>query len=983
MPKSPLWTNHSSGGTAGSTGTTDLTLVLPDFAVDGDLLVAAISHKGAGYGVWPAGWTLIDRQIEGSTRGELYWKRALGEPANYAITGLADTATGVIAAYQGLVTAGNPVIASSFNTITGAGTLNLPALVLTDPNVLLVGMIATGANNSSFSAVTSPNIDLAITIFAERKRQATTGGTDSTCVLWDSVKIILGNTSLLAISGSTADRVGIWVAFLPDITTTTAGSRYYLSSRYPDAFMLMGELDGNWAVTWDGPRGYGIGHFTWLLSQTKPGSGRRNTLTQTCNLIGANCLFARWMTPLLEAQTIAGTINLMNRVYAQWSDCSGLSSILSTVVYRLHIYIAVGQTTDVRHVLLDQYEDAAANKWPGTAAWRALASAQALTAGACEDGDRVIIELGARIISSPTPVPTLLPSDWTIFSLLIGATLTSGSTPVGGKDGFVGAVTGDEVPFIDFSQTLVEKAYDAAAHGPIPTNTTCATATTISSFPFTDGPHNTNYIPDVGHELWYTWTPASDQRVIAHTFGANGSVSIDVKKGTCGSLASLSAAEYVQNHEGQAISSITAYSIIGLAGVTYFFRLFQAAAVGHSLAGGSHSFTVVEYQPPINNDVFIATAGYVLCYRDGLLVNAQTDFAGLVSLTGLAIDYTKQSLENFNGGFHTEDRLYVGVFKGGPGLGNCPPDGGTGGDFIEILDIATLNAGESEINYMFEAVGSSVTVPRADRNEGMASLAINASGRLVVGWFGSGFTRVAGSFESFQASVSQSVDAEINVLDVLDADGFGPPPNVAARYPVTLEGGGTNYLEFDQDDSETIYYVSSDWYVPSAGGQTVFRMNTSTGAQLPNFATVPASSGPNPGLKGLFPLPFNQGILICNGNEIVRLNTAGQIVQTYIPSDPLRSQSLADVELNADGDAFYVIDEATTTLWKFDLESGAELLDHWTMCGGGSLTSLVVYRTTPFIPPDTEELPPGCPPANLAPLPFSPLHGCPPSTPSV
>src|SRR5262245_64382076 len=99
------------------------------------------------------------------------------------------------------------------------------------------------------------------------------------------------------------------------------------------------------------------------------------------------------------------------------------------------------------------------------------------------------------------------------------------------------------------------------------------------------------------------------------------------------------------------------------------------------------------------------------------------------------------------------------------------------------------------------------------------------------------------------------------------------------------------------------------------------RYNVLSATQLPDFATIPLQPGNNPGLKGLRFLPGGE-LLVCNSTVVHRVDALGVIVQTYTPSIPDDSQSLCDVQLTADGLAFWVVDEPTTRLFKFDIASG-------------------------------------------------------------
>src|SRR5262245_61995039 len=137
------WTFRAQSAVAA--GTTSLTITKPSGTVDGDIMLMWLTHKGASYATVPAGWTNVAQNISGSTRGELYWKRASGEGASYSITGLADTALGMIASYIGGKVSGN-VVDVSDSIANAAGVYTSPQVTPTVPYTLLVSSIHAGGN---------------------------------------------------------------------------------------------------------------------------------------------------------------------------------------------------------------------------------------------------------------------------------------------------------------------------------------------------------------------------------------------------------------------------------------------------------------------------------------------------------------------------------------------------------------------------------------------------------------------------------------------------------------------------------------------------------------------------------------------------------------------------------------------------------------------------------------------------------------------
>lgn len=943
MPNAPGWALREVGGGSGSgattaTGTTDLVFTKPSGCVQNDILIAAFAHKGTGYATPPAGWTLIQQEITASSniRGEMYWKRAGGaEPGTYTFSGLAGSASGGMHCYAGGLLSGSVVAASSKRASAASSTQGATSITTTDPNCLIIQAFALGTNQSvSSSALSQPNstidpIDTQLTSQTSKTNVGTASGGGSRCAIQHWMKTIPGPTGDgLASVTITDEHVTLLAALIPETANATSGTRYYLSTKYPKTH-LYGPKHGAWDSTIDSPRGFDIQDYIWELSQTKADAGYYTSVLQTDNQEDESILFYRWITPPLAAQTINGTFDVVQAVTASWTFVGTPGT--STVVYKVHIYITVGQSTAVRAVLLNKYIDNVSNALPATGDAWSLIAPQTLTAANAEEGDCVIVELGAYIVSSPQPAPTLPPSEYTALRLTRGA-----CAPINGgfpgdrgiplMDMARGALAGFRASYVDFSHTFVEQAYA----GTPPANNSGAAAETISSVPAHIGPVDTSHATSTARAVWYKWTAPANQRMMAHLFGTYYYAQLGIFEGaTFGAIANTSAV-FVFG-AAHTYTSRTLQSFNAVAGTTYWFRISTITQrnFGAVAAGGALRFALLPYQAPGNDAVFVATGGYVLCYdSNGTLINCDPGFQGS-AISGLAIDYTKRPLVQISDHvtIHSADRLYVGVF--------------TGSGLVEILDIATLNAGENEIDYIADSLGVA--------SKHTATLAITEDGTLIVGDFGDGFRRTAGQQNSYQDRVSTAAAAALNVIDASHGDHQpGAPWPAATLRETTLEAGGTNYAEMALDGS-FLYYDSADWYFPSAGGHTVRRYDPSAGVQLGDFVTLPGTTGPTPSLKGLFPVP-DGGLLVCNGDHVVRLNAAGAIIQTYYPTDPDRSQSLADVELTVEADAFWVLDETSTSLFKFDLESGVQLVDVWTLNGIGSCTSIVVYRKdNPFL----------------------------------
>jgi hypothetical protein len=95
------------------------------------------------------------------------------------------------------------------------------------------------------------------------------------------------------------------------------------------------------------------------------------------------------------------------------------------------------------------------------------------------------------------------------------------------------------------------------------------------------------------------------------------------------------------------------------------------------------------------------------------------------------------------------------------------------------------------------------------------------------------------------------------------------------------------------------------------------------------------------------------------------------VIKVYTPSATDRAQDLDKVELTQDATQFWVSDQFSASLFKFDLASGAQLADVSTFLPTGQLSGFAIYlgyragvSPSPITPPV-----PICPPQrHLAPV---------------
>lgn len=965
--------------TVSTTGT--LVLPLPARTADGDILIMSLAHKGGAFATVPVDWTLIERLSSDTVFGEMYWKRASSEGATYNVTGLGAIGRGVIRAYGGGLTVGDVVSASVVRANTGADPGSplirpgWPALSVADDRSLLVGMAAIRDTSTTPFLSCQANFPPAInrSLLVNDKdlssltiRASATGAAGAALYVIDAMKIVAGDTGEGSASGALTPNVCILAAFIPEEEFDAASTRLYMTSRNLGVEQY-GVVDGDWRSSFGSPdcnRTFQVP--TWELSTRKSDAGRLVFGSGTsgfANLSQANCnekevgvLFYRGRFGPLAAQELTGTMDVLTSVVGAWVE--GNTPGASEVVYQVHAYISDGDSLDVREVILNNFRDTGGTVWSAVAAYTALSAAQAVS-GTIEEGDYIVVELGAYIVDSPNPVAVeqYPAEDYTRMFLLRGATNNSADT----GDGGVGVPTIDAttsppiastVPYIEFSQALEL----AAASGTPPTNVSCATATEIPSLPYVPAVIDTTQVPSANRKLWWKWTADEACRISVLTWGTNYAVDIQsFIVADCASMTGLnnSIATVVCAADVFGFWSQTSRVYDLTEGQTIFFSVFTTAVRGdRNLAGnsvgGSLKFKVVKYSAPQNNDVFTTVNGNVICLRDGEVVNLSTwtGFGGGVLLLGNAIDYTKRPLDTYAGGAPNEtDRLLVGLFSS---------------EFVMIVDVPTLGLGpvgaadQEELANIFP---ESSDGPLGNGQINMSSLAVNAAGALAVGYWGNGFQYIGSGIaggstptafldRAAGTSPATAVSAYVNLTDAIYAEPMPETWPPATEAPATVDQGGVGYLEYSIDGT-IIYYTSGGWYLPTNPSYKIMAIDAATGAQLPEFATVPAGTGPLPSVKGIFPL-LDGGMLVCNGSIVQRLDAAGAVTQTYAPTPPERAESLADVELTSDGDAFWVLDMGSSSLFKFDLESGAQLDDVWLQIGPGNANSIVVYRVEAY-----------------------------------
>ncbi len=216
--------------------------------------------------------------------------------------------------------------------------------------------------------------------------------------------------------------------------------------------------------------------------------------------------------------------------------------------------------------------------------------------------------------------------------------------------------------------------------------------------------------------------------------------------------------------------------------------------------------------------------------------------------------------------------------------------------------------------------------------------AFDSSGNLYVTNFTNGnFARITGPGDPHTASIVASPgfnpesivfdasgnyyvsNAGTNVFTKYDSGG-----NLLNSYTATIEDRGIDWLDLASDQT-TMYYTSE--------GQTVFSYDVSTGTQLSDFSI---------GLTGSHAYALrvlgDGGMLVADSQTIVRLDSSGNIVQSY---DTTGNDSWFALNLDPDGTSFWSGDFGTGQLVKFDIATGS--VEQTIYTGSTSLYGVSVF----------------------------------------
>ncbi len=152
---------------------------------------------------------------------------------------------------------------------------------------------------------------------------------------------------------------------------------------------------------------------------------------------------------------------------------------------------------------------------------------------------------------------------------------------------------------------------------------------------------------------------------------------------------------------------------------------------------------------------------------------------------------------------------------------------------------------------------------------------------------------------------------------------FDAAGNLLNTYTVATEDRGSDWVDLAADQ-HTIYYTSE--------GTSVKRFDVATNTQLSDFAT---------GLGGTayaLRILGDGGVLVANTSDVLRLDAAGNVVQTYNVSG---ENSWFALNLDPNGTSFWSGDFNSGMAYKFDIATGA-VLESINTGGVGTFFGLAV-----------------------------------------
>jgi hypothetical protein len=219
---------------------------------------------------------------------------------------------------------------------------------------------------------------------------------------------------------------------------------------------------------------------------------------------------------------------------------------------------------------------------------------------------------------------------------------------------------------------------------------------------------------------------------------------------------------------------------------------------------------------------------------------------------------------------------------------------------------------------------------------------------VLTGTFGSGYNSHPESI-LFDAAGDAYVGQADGTADILKFDSAGTPLD---SFDVATSVRGSDWIDLAADQC-TMFYTSE--------GTEVKRYNVCTDTQLADFAP-PGTLHDRAFALRLLLAAQGGGLLVADRHDIHRLDSAGNIVQTY---DAPGEDCWFALNLDPDSTSFWSADFCTSNVYKFDIASGAVLLSFNTGTGTNTVFGLAVFGELLIsqrfldLEPETDENPVG------------------------
>jgi hypothetical protein len=247
------------------------------------------------------------------------------------------------------------------------------------------------------------------------------------------------------------------------------------------------------------------------------------------------------------------------------------------------------------------------------------------------------------------------------------------------------------------------------------------------------------------------------------------------------------------------------------------------------------------------------------------------------------------------------------------------------GTLLQVLDTLDATPGDRNTAGMATTATSELLVTLFTDNSSSAT-----GGVYKFGSDGSFKGNFAGGYNAHPESIA--IDLAQNVY-VGQADGahrllkFSPQGNLIDSYMPATESRGVDWIDV-ASDQRTLYYTSEGKYVK--------RYDLASKSPLSNFNAV---SLPGANAYALRLLPSG-GLLVADSDAIVRLNSAGQITQTY---DAPGENDWFAVNLDPDGTTFWTGGYTSGRVYRFNISSGA-VVNSWFTAPYTVLAGLAIFK---------------------------------------